>query len=349
MKLLRSTLWLLLTLALGSPAAAQITGRPLPSARPVGIVFPSAVGRTTANTPEDDELAEKAIAEVEQALRWLGYEVLPRSEVIQKLVEAGINCRGGVHNCPSAEVLKALDLGAVVLVAIWWDRRPADITIEVTTADATGIAKGKLDDDVSKHVPELVTRALKDLDNGKAVEVRIYSVPIGAEVRLDGELLGTAPVITKARPGTHEVMLSYPEYVTTSRHFEVPRGADGPVPIDVTLERTTESAARAPVVPMPPPTRPSPAWDYALGAILAGAGVALAVNPARTLASSGECDPPPRGGSCTAAAFDTRSGLQLAGSAVALAGAIYTFVSLPISSSITANRDSVHVQITSSF
>ena len=201
-----------------------------------------------------------------------------------------MNCPAGVHNCPSADVLKALDLGAVVLVAIWWNRRPADITIEVTTTDATGIAKGKLDTDVSRQVPGLVTSALKDLQNGKAVEVRILSVPIGAEVRLDGELLGTAPVNTKARPGPHEAVLSYPEYVTTSRHFEVPRGAEAPVRVDVTLERTTASAARAPAVPLPPPTRATPAWDYALGGALGVAGAVFVVSPIMTIAGSGDCD-----------------------------------------------------------
>lgn len=349
MQRLHCASWLLLLLGFGSPAAGQLSERPLPSTRPVGIVYPSALSRTTANTREDDALADKAVAAVEQTLRALGYQVLGRADVVQKLVEADVECPTGVFNCPSAEVLRALDLGAVVLVAIWWDRRPADVTIEVTTADATGIAKGKLDGDASKTVPELVTRALKDLANGKAVEVRINAVPIGAEVRLDGELLGAAPVTAKTQPGPHEVMLSYPDYVTTSRQFDVPRGAEGPVPIDITLERTRESAARAPAVPLPPPTRPSPGWDYALGAILAGAAVTLAVNPVRTLASDGECDDSPHGGSCTPVGFDARSGLQLAGSALALTAAVYTFVTLPISSSVTASEDSIHVQISSSF
>ena len=91
-------------------------------------------------------------------------------------------------------------------------------------------------------------------------------------MKLDGEFVGTAPVNAKARPGPHEVIVSYPDYVTTSHHFEVPRGAEVPLRVDVTLERTAASAARAADVPLPPPTRATPAWDYALGGALAIVG-----------------------------------------------------------------------------
>src|SRR5687767_1976868 len=107
-----SLVWLL---ALSAPAVAQLSERPLPSTRPVGIVYPSEVGRTTTNTLQDDDLALKVIAEVEQTLRRLGYQVVSRSEVIQRLIDAGANCAAGVHNCPAADVLRSLDLGAVVL------------------------------------------------------------------------------------------------------------------------------------------------------------------------------------------------------------------------------------------
>ena len=339
----------LLMLGLGSPAAAQLSQRPLPSTRPIGIVYPSEVGRTTTNTLQDDDLAMKAIAEVEQTLRQLGYQVISRSEVIQKLVDAGVNCPAGVHNCPSADVLRTLDLGAVVLLAIWWNRRPADITVEVTTADATGIAKGKLDTDVSRQVPGLVTSALQDLPNGRAVEVGIFSVPVGAEVRFDGELLGTAPVNAKARPGPHEVIVSYPEYVTTSRHFEVPRGADAPVRVDVTLERTTASAARAPAVPQPPPMQATPAWDYALGGALGVAGAVLVVSPIMTIAGSGDCDDRASNDGCERVHFGWRSGLLMAGGVLALSGSVLLFATTPIRASLSTDGETVHAQLHGSF
>lgn len=340
---------LVLLLGLTVPAAAQLSERPLPSTRPVGIVYPSEVGRTTTNTQQDDDLALKVVGEVEQTLRKLGYQVVRRAEVVQKLVDAGVNCPAGVQNCPSADVLRSLDLGAVVLVAISWDRRPADITIEVTTADATGMAKSKLDADVSRQVPELVNSALRDLKNGKAVEVGIYSVPIGAEVKLDGDLVGTAPVNTKARPGPHEVIVSYPDYVTTSQHFEVPRGADGPLRVDVTLERTTASAAHAADVPLPPPTRATPAWDYALGGALAVAGVVLVISPTLTLANDGDCKDGSNTVGCDRVQFGSRSGLLMATGVLALSGSVLLFATTPIRASLSTDGEAVHAQLLGTF
>lgn len=343
--------FVLLAMLLGTakPAAAQGSERPLSSARPIGIVYPSEVGRTTTNTQQDDDLAMKTIAEVEQTLRQLGYQVVSRAEVIQKLIDAGVNCAAGVQNCPASEVLKSLDLGAVVLVAIWWDRRPADITIEVTTADATGIAKAKLEGDVSSQIPELVNSALKDLKNGRAVDVGIYSVPIGAEVKLDGELVGTAPINAKALPGPHEVIVSYPDYVTTSRHFEVPRGGEAPLRVDITLERTAASAARTSDVPLPPPTRATPAWDYALGGALAAGGVLLLISPIMTIAQQGECKDGGNTGTCERVDFGWRSGLLMAGGALALTGSVLLFATTPIRASLSTDGETVHAQLRGSF
>lgn len=340
---------LICLLGLSVPAAAQLSERPLPSTRPIGIVYPSEVGRTTTNTQQDDDLAFKVVAEVEQTLRKLGYQVVPRAEVVQKLVDAGVNCAAGVQNCPSSDVLRSLDLGAVVLVAIWWDQRPADITIEVTTADATGIAKSKLDADVSRQVPELVNSALRDLKNGKAVDVGIYSVPIGAEVRLDSDLIGIAPVNAKAGPGPHEVIVSYPDYVTTSRHFDVPRGADGPVRVDVTLERTTASAAQAADVPMPPPTRATPTWDYALGSGLAVAGAVLVISPIMTLARNGDCKDGSNAVGCERVHFGSRSGLLMASGLLALSGSVLLFATTPIRASLSTDGEAIHAQLHATF
>jgi hypothetical protein len=349
MRTLHGFLWLVFLLGFGVPASAQLAERPLPSTRPVGIVYPSEVGRTTTNTLQDDDLTSRAVAEVDQTLRRLGYQVMSRAEVIKKLVDAGANCAAGVYNCPTSEVLSSLDLGAVVLIAIWWDRKPADITIEVTTADATGIAKAKLANDVTTQIPVLVDSALKDLKNGKAVEVGIYSVPIGAEVRLDGELLGTAPVKASARPGPHEVILTYPDYVTTSRHFDVPRGADGPLRVDVTLERTAASAARAADVPLPPPTRATPAWDYALGGALALVGTALLISPIMTLARDGDCKDEANAEGCERIDFGWRSGLLMAGGVLALSGSVVLIATTPIRASLSTDGENVHAQLHGTF
>ena len=349
MKIMSSALCLVAYAVAVPAASAQMLERPLPLSRPVGIVYPSEVGRTTSNTLQDDDVTVAAIAEVEQTIRQLGYQVISRADVIKQLIDAGTNCSSGVQNCAPADVLRTLKLGAVVLVAIWWDRKPADITIEVTTADATGLAKGQLDGDVGHLVPDLVTRALRDLKNGRAVDVVIHSVPLGAEVRLDGELIGSAPASAKARPGEHEAILSYPDYVTTSRHFEVPRGAEEPWRVDVTMERTPASAAHAQAVPLPPPTDPTPAWDYVLGGALGVAGAALVVSPILTVAQAGDCKALARNRDCERVSFGWQAGLQLAGGLLALSGAAVLFATTPIRASLSTDGESLHAQLHASF
>jgi hypothetical protein len=348
MKLFYTCLSLLATLATTATAHAQIATRPLPPTRPVGIIFQSEVGKTTGNSREDDRLTQAAITAVEQSLRQLGYTVIPRAEVIQKLIDSGINCPSGVQNCEPRDVLSALDLGGVVLVAIWWNRTPADITIEVTSADAVGTAKGKLAADVNEHVPALVASALQDLKNGKAVELQINTLPLGAEVRLDGQLLGTAPVTGRAIPGAHEIIVSYPDYVTTSQHLDVPRGADDPLPVHIALERTTGSKARTERVPLVDPN-PAPVWDYALGGGLGVLGAVLAVTPLLTLARGGDCADGTNNVACQRVHFGTRAGLQLAGSVLALAGATYLFVATPIRASLSTDGESAYAQLSASF
>jgi hypothetical protein len=341
-----------MVLVLGArSAAAQMAERPMPAVRPVGIIYPSAMGSMTGNSLKQDQLTEAAIAEVEQSLRQLGYQVLPRSDVVLKLNDSGIQCPSGVYNCAPIDVLKTLNLGAVVLVAIWWNRSPADITIEVTTPDAVGSAKGTLKEDVRRTVPALVTSALQDLQNGKAVELQIKSLPIGAEVRLDGELIGTAPLSAKARPGPHEVVLRYPEYVTTSHHFEVARAARSPLLVDVAMERAGATAARR--ATMNDPSRDSnsklPTWDYLLGAALGIAGVAVLVAPIDTLSRDSDCGAMTNKVGCERVHFGARSGLQVAGGVLALSGAVVLFVATPIRASLSTNGEGLHAQINGSF
>ncbi|HEX7479098.1 MAG TPA: PEGA domain-containing protein, partial [Polyangiales bacterium] len=268
--------------------------------------------------------------------------------VIQKLVDSGINCPSGVQNCDAKDVLNALDLGAVVLVAIWWSRTPADITIEITSADAVGTAKGKLDADVNERVPGLVAGALQDLKNGKAVQLQINTLPVGAEVRLDGELLGTSPVKGRAVPGAHEIVASYPDYVTTSQHLELPRGADGPVPVHIALERATSSSARVTTAPLAQ-REATPSWDYALGGTLGGVGALLVVTPVLTAVRSGDCFDGPNNVACQRVHFGARAGLQLVGGVLALAGATWLIVKTPIRASLSTDGDSAYAQLKASF
>ncbi len=348
MRLLLFTLVVLIT----DPAAAQVGERPLPTDRPVGIVYPSEVGRMTGRSPEQDALHEAVITEVEQSLRRLGYQVLPRTDVIQQLVETTVDCEGGVGHCSPSTVLQALQLGAVVLVAIGWDRSPADLSIEVTTGEAVGNAKGTLGSEVSTpevavRVPELVVAALEDLKNGKAANLIVHSVPVGAEVQLDGVVVGVAPVSANVRPGEHEVIVRYPDHVTTAKHFKVERGVRS-LRVDVTMQPVAGRAVPTQRLKLSPPTKANPAWDYALAGGLTLAAVALAISPVQTLARSGECEEARRG-SCTPVRFGWQPGVMLGASALALGSAVYVMAATPIAASMTYDGERGTLRVSGRF
>ena len=324
---------------------AQLVERPLPLEKRVGIVYRSAVGRTTTNTVEQDELAEATFVEAEQALRRLGYDVMNRAEVVTGLIESDVDCADGVANCAPSEVLRALNLGAVVLVALWWDRSPADVGIEITTASSVGTAKGRLDGPVATRVPGLISGALEDLKGGKAVSVTINTLPLGARVLVDGELVGKAPVTAQLRPGRHEALVSYPDFTTTTHHFDVPRGGE-PIAVHVALEPASGSTtALAPDEEQEPTT----AWDYAAGAVFGVVGGVLLISPVLTLAQSGECGDRSNNGSCEPIHFGSRATWQIVGGLAALAGGAVMIGATPIRASLSANGDSLNATVHGQF
>lgn len=342
-------LCILLAIPLSSSIArAQLIERPLPGDKRVGILYRSAVGRTTTNTLREDEIAKATFAETEETLRRLGYNVMNRAEVITSLIESDVDCPDGVQNCSPTDVMRALDLGAVVLVALWWDRSPVDLAIEITSASAVGSAKGRLDGPIATRVSGLISAALEDLRGGSAVAVRINTLPIGAQVRIDGELIGRAPITAQLRPGAHEAQLIYPDYVTTSHHFEVPRGGE-PMTVHVALERSSPRARQVDAQPLDQHTQPTPAWDYAAGAVLGTAGVVLLVSPILTATQDGECDDRTNNGSCEPIRFGSRATWQLVGGVAALAGGVFMIAATPIRASISTDGDSLHASVHGQF
>jgi hypothetical protein len=285
--------------------------------------------------------------ETEQTLRRLGYNVMNRAEVVTGLIESDVNCQDGVHNCSPTEVMRALDLGGVVLVALWWDRSPTDIAIEVTSASAVGSAKGRLDGPIAARVSGLVSAALEDLRGGRAALVRINTLPVGAQVRVDGELVGRSPVTAELRPGPHEALLTYPDYVTTAHHFDVPRGGE-PMAVHVALERSSQEVANASSASLQGSSEPTAAWDYAAAGVLGVAGAVLLVSPLITLAQDGECDGA-NNLSCDRIQFGSRATWQLVGGIASLGVGAFMIAATPIRASLTADGESIHASVHGQF
>ncbi len=111
-----------------------------------------------------------------------------------------------------------------------------------------------------EHVSDVVERLLLRIDDpipvfqwtydsaqrALAGDVLLHSYPPGAEVRVDGELVGTTPLRQSLGHGRHEVLLSMQGYKTEVRTFELGDGAPPDVwtphlvPLGITLSMTSE-------------------------------------------------------------------------------------------------------------
>ncbi|HMJ11901.1 MAG TPA: PEGA domain-containing protein [Polyangiaceae bacterium] len=330
--------------AVAEPRAALVM--PLAPNSRVGILSPRGSGLSgAAGTAASDTLVRETIEVIAHTLRVLSYEVVTPDQVIVALNDSAIQCERGIYHCEPEAVRRALGLDAVVMPAIWTESDPADLTVEVTLADAVGQARGRLQGGAKARVPALLQQAIQDTESGKAVRVQIDTIPTGAEVRIDGNFVGTSPLTTdgKFAPGPHEVTLARPGYVTTTTHFDVPRGAPDPFVQSAKMDRKVPSDDLAVIESE---DKVSPAWDYAVGGALAVAGVALLVAPVRT-AFAGDCDAGSNG-QCAPAHFGAGSGVQLAGGLLALAAATFTIVAHPIAASLSSDGE-LHVEVTGSF
>lgn len=332
--------WLISACLLASAveAHAQQQDLPLPPESRIGIVYESTIGRSSEQDFELRALvADHAIA----ALQRYGYEVVPRESVLTMLLDSGVNCKNGVQECEPAVVLEALGFDAVVMVAIWKTAEGVDAAVDVTSPRARGRAAGRLDGDAERVVPALVTEALADLEKGRAVTLRIHTLPRGAQVTLDGRILGASPVETSAAPGHHEVTLERPGYLTVSTEFEIPRGADD-YTVRESMEALTPTGSAAVV------ESEAPVVDYVVGGTLAAVSVPLIVAP--LMSASGGCEGGvDSSGECDQRRFGTKAGIMLAGGVVALGLGAYFLVATPISASLSTDGDLVHATIHGTF
>jgi len=76
------------------------------------------------------------------------------------------------------------------------------------------------------------------------IPVHVRTVPEGADIRIDGELKGQAPMVVGVKPGTHDVTSAKPGFATAQRKISA---LDRPVKITFELE----AVAAAPVASTP--------------------------------------------------------------------------------------------------
>lgn len=171
--------------------------------------------------------------------------------------------------------------------------------------------------------------------------LRIDVIPAGAQLLLDGRLLGTSPVTRAVWAGPHELVIKHPGHGDERRAVNVP--ASGTAREEVTL---------APDLAEPPPPRltlspllederrlPRPAWRIGAGAAAMGAGALVLGFGISALAVDGRCTvgtfstPAPAAGDTTCpATYSTLGkgvGLSVVGGLLAAGGAVLVAIPGP--------------------
>lgn len=169
--------------------------------------------------------------------------------------------------------------------------------------------------------------------------LEVTSAPSGAEVRLDGRLLGLTDLTLSVAAGAHLIALEKRGLPPAHAEFSLSPGRAWRVsvrwpesgPATVTQEEPPKVTAAPPSVPTPPPVAPpvdqGPKTHYQrpVGIALAALGGALLITGITLLALNhdGTCDPMPAAAACPNRYNFTAGGsVALVGGAIAAAGGL---------------------------
>jgi hypothetical protein len=95
------------------------------------------------------------------------------------------------------------------------DVSPAGIVKFQTTMDVSGVIASM------ELVPTTLPAELQPAIPAKPVSITVNSVPQGADVKLDGALVGTTPKIVQVLPGKHELLFSKEGFKTGAFPLEI--------------------------------------------------------------------------------------------------------------------------------
>lgn len=203
--------------------------------------------------------------------------------------------------------------------------------LDVNAGQVTSTAEAKSTVCAGSSLTESLAAALQQLltesDSRPRGMVAVSSVPIGAQVRVDGLLRGRTPYLKTSFGGVHQILVEKADFHAFQTRVEVVMGKVATV--------QAELSALPPEEPEPPPTplqiiavpaapraavvRRRPRWRLALGGVAAGSGILLTGLGISALSLDGQCtQTPAEGAYCRGAYATTAVGGGLLGAGLAL-------------------------------
>lgn len=272
--------------------------------------------------------AQKAAAhaELREALSAQGVRVIEQAEAASEMDAQQARC-DSVDCAP--ELLRAANAEIAAAIAVWSDSsRDGQQTVFVTLVDRNGARfPGKAevqDDDVALATRDalLDARSLQLL--GPGPWLRVTSTVDGAQVLLDGELVGSVPYRAPVTPGRHTLEVRSDGYRPHVQTVDIPPNAARQMDVEAELSARERVAVEAEATyPEGAVDSPSIAGPLILG--VAGLGV-LGVDIALVLSSG--CQKRHESGTCLEPR-DINTGAAIAWGAAGtamIAGAILWYV-----------------------
>jgi hypothetical protein len=262
------------------------------------------VGPASEGDVGDDSVRNLAAHALADGLRMQGLTVTEFDEA-KKALPRGERC----DEACAARLLRAVGADLSAAVKLLGDERGTLNRAQVSLVDAAGHrfdgTAGVRDGDVR----DATTRALLEARSyqllGPGPWLRIMGTPEGAEVLVDGSVVGKLPYRGSISAGKHSVVVRDAGYSRFEHRLEVPAEDDRKLKIQVALEPAPIEAP-APALELNASARPEPASErshlwlampIAMGAL--GIGLA-ALTSVRVASGPDRCVAPDDAGRCTA-------------------------------------------------
>lgn len=295
-----------------------------------------------APAPADAQAA--ALEAVTGALATDGVTVIGSADAQRRMVgEPFVECNA--LDC-GAEVVRSLGVDFVVLVTVWAPRgAPTSVVVTLIGASDSAAGDAPVEGDVVDATLRALATARQRWQAAQMGFIDVRSSPPGADVELDGRLIGRTPIRHLAMAGQRRVRIHLEGYEPIEESVRVEPTQEHPV--EVTL---SEATAPPPVVPE---TRTEPHFaNWLIGGALIAGGVAALISPLHTLATLGNCADAaglPGGWCRSEVTFGAQSGVLLGVGAAALIGGVVFLIAQPFQVTTVITPDSARLGISGTF
>ena len=335
------------TVLLGLCAALLFAVCPLHAHAQTCAMLPP--GSPPDGPPPPDEARRAALEAVTRALSDDGVTVIGTADAQRRMVgETFAECNA--LEC-GGEVARSLGVDYVVLVTLWAPRgTPTSVVVTLIGASDSAAGDAPVEGDLTAATLSALTTARQRWQAAQMGFLAVTSTPPGADVEVDGRLVGRTPIRHLAMAGQRTVRIHMNGYAPVERSVRVEPTREHPV--EVTLVEGVEEVVEGPVAPV---TRTEAHFaNWLIGGALAAGGIAALISPLHTAAINGECVE--RGGLpdmdpwCReAVSFGAQSGVLLAVGLAAVTAGVVIMAVQPIQVTTVVSPDSAQLRISGTF